>query len=226
MGTWEGLGVPLFGEYYRYNSAQTEVLYVENDGVHNFTFTDQGGENCIALTITDSTTVTSGYSQGFYVNHTVSGSWSTGAAQINSFAVDLALTGTIACEAEGFYAYVSGSGATLTSANISGVVCYIADLGAEPTASRAALKLHIADGNKSSGNDAFIVMRIEGASGDVTNMFEKSGTATNPDNFIRTNATDGMLTAGDYLGGTPASAYGLRFLVGATVYYIPLIADS
>jgi hypothetical protein len=177
------------------------------------------------LTITDSTTVTSGYSQGFYVNHTVSGAWSTGNAQINSIAVDLTLTGTIACEAEGLYVYVGGSGATLTSANINGVNIYIADLGAAPS-SKQCLQLHMADGNTATGQNAFISMRIEGSSGAVTNMFQKAGTATNPTNFLATNATDNMLAAGDYLGGTPASAYGMKVLVGATTYYIPLITDS
>jgi len=225
MGTFEGLGVPRFGAYYRYSEDQTENLYVEDDGVHNFTFTDQGGENCIAVTLSDSTTVTSGYSQAFYVNHSISGNWSTGNAQVNSFAVDLAYTGTIGCELEGFYVYIGGSG-TVSSANISGMVAYIADLGGNPS-TKCGLQLHMADGNTATGQDAFIVMRVEGSSGRTTNMFQKSGTSSiNPDNFLATNCTTGMLTAGDYLGGTPASAYGMRVNVGGTIYYIPLITDS
>lgn len=226
MGTFEGLGVPLYGEYYRYSEDQTQSLHVEDDGQHNFTFTDLGADNFIAVTVTDSNTVTSGYLQSFYTSITTSGSWTTGAAQINAFAVDLTLGGTIGCEAEGFYVYIAGTGTpTLTSANISGLVSYIADLGAQPS-SRCGIQLHIEDGNVASGQDAFVVMRIEGASGAVTNMFQKSGTATNPTNFLATNATDNMLAAGDYLGGTPASAYGMKVLVGATTYYIPLITDS
>ena len=42
MGTFEGLGVPRFGAYIRYNEAQTEVLSVADDGVHDFTITKTG----------------------------------------------------------------------------------------------------------------------------------------------------------------------------------------
>ena len=103
MGTYEGLSVPIYGEFYRYDASGTQTLYVEDDGVWNFTHTstNTAGENVVALTLTDSATITSGYSQGFYVNHTTSGSYTGGGAQINSIAVDLTLGGTIACEAEG-----------------------------------------------------------------------------------------------------------------------------
>lgn len=227
MGTYEGIGLPAYGEFYRYSASGTQNLFVEDDGVWNFTHTstNTAGENIIALTLTDSATITSGYSQGFYVNHTTSGSYTGGGAQINSIAVDLTLGGTIACEAEGLYIYVAQTGTpTLTSANINGANIYIADLGSQPAA-RSALQLHIADGNEASGQDAFIVMRLEGASGATTNMFEKAGTATNPTNFLKTNAANNMVFAGDF-GTDGASTYGLRCLVAGTTYYIPLIIDS
>ncbi len=226
-GTLEGLGVPIFGEFYRYSADGTQNLYVEDDGVWNFTHTstNTAGENVVALTLTDSATITSGYSQGFYVNHTTSGSYTGGGAQINSIAVDLTLGGTIACEAEGLYIYVAQTGTpTLTSANINGANIYIADLGSQPAA-RSALQLHIADGNEATGQDAFIVMRLEGASGATTNMFEKAGTATNPTNFLKSNAANNMVASGDFITSA-TSYYGLKCLIAGTTYYIPLTVNS
>ncbi|MGW8179189.1 MAG: hypothetical protein ACWGQW_10585, partial [bacterium] len=223
MATYDGLAVPLYGDYSQYTSSQTAYLAVGTSGQQDFTFTSVGADNLIAVTVTDSNTVTSGYLQSFYTSVTTSGSYTTGNTQINAFAVDLLLGGTVGCEAEGFYAYIAKSGSpTLTSANISGMVVYIDDLGGAPS-SRSGIQIHIADGNAASGQDAFITMRLEGGSGAVTSMFQKAGTANNPTYFLSTNATNNMLAAGDYLGGTPASAYGMKCYVNGTVYYIPLV---
>jgi len=226
MATYDGLSVPLYGDYSQYTSSQTAYLAVGTSGQQDFTFTSVGADNLIAVTVTDSNTVTSGYLQSFYTSFTTSGSYTTGSTQINAFAVDLLLGGTIGCEAEGMYVYVAKSGSpTVTSGNINGINVYIDDLGGSAS-TRSALQLHIADGNAATGADAFILCRIEGSSGAVTNLIQKAGTATNPTNFLATNATDNMLSAGDYLGGTPASAYGMKVLVGATTYYIPLVTNS
>lgn len=225
MGTYEGLSVPIYGEFYRYTGDQTEVWFVEDDGVTNLTIDQPGADNIFAITVTDSSTVTSGYLQAFYTSVTASGSYTTGNSQINAFAVDLFLAGTVGCEAEGMYVYVAASGTpTLTSSNINGVNIYIDDLGSSPSV-RSGLQIHVADGNAGSTADAFIYMRLEGASGAVTNMFEKGGTAANPTNFLKSNAVGNMVAAGDFVTSA-TSTYGLKCLIAGTTYYIPLVVNT
>jgi len=203
----------------------TEILVIEEDGVTNWAVSQPGADNVLALTITDSTTVTSGYLQGYYTSLTTGGAYSTANTQINAFAVDLLLGGTVACEAEGMYVYVAKSGSpTLTSSNINGINVYIDDLGSSPSV-RSAIQLHIADGNAGSTADGFIYCRIEGGSGAVTNLIEKGGTATNPTYFLKTNATDGMINAGD-VTSSGATAQSLVCLVGGAIRHIPLYTNS
>jgi len=224
-GTMEGLSVPIFGEFYKYSEAQTQAWYVEDDGIFNISITSPGADNYLAVVVTDTSTVTTGYLQNVYASLTTSGSYTTANTQINAFAVDLTLGGTVGCEAEGMYVYVASTGSpTLTSANINGINVYIDDLGSSPNA-RSALQLHIADGNAGTGADAFIYMRIEGGSGAVTNMFEKGGTATNPTNFLKSNAANNMVATGDFITSA-TSTYGLKCLIAGTTYYIPLVVNS
>jgi hypothetical protein len=202
------------------------ALAANSSGAFDLTAEDLGADNVLGMVITDSSTVTSGYVQGYYCSMTTSGAYSTASTQINAMAVDLILGGTVACEAEGLYIYVAGTDTpTLTSSNINGINVYIDDLGAAP-GSRCALQLHIADGNAASNLDAFIAMRLEGGSGAVTNMFQKAGTASNPTYFLATNATNGMILAGDFLGGTAAATHGLACNINGSVRYIPLVSNT
>lgn len=209
--------------------ASTELFWVEDNGVTNWALTSPGADNCLAVVITDTSTVTSGYLQGSYVSITMDSgcSYTTTGAQINAFAADIILDGTIGCEVEGAYFYIAAAATapTLTSANINGLQVYIDDLKSSPSI-RSGLQLHIADGNAGSVNDAFVLMRIEGASGAVTSMFEKAGTATNPTYFLKTNAVDGMILAGDFLAGTPTASHGMAVVIGGLTRYIPLIANT
>ncbi len=226
MGTYDGLALPAFGEYYRFSAdGSTEILFVEDDGVTNITVaTTDGGDNAVALTLTDGSTITSGYVQGYYVSQTTSGKYTTGSSQINSIAVDLFLGGEVGCEAEGMYIYVAKSGTPeFGSANISGLVVYMANLGTDAPSSRSAIQLHMEGTTVAQGQDAFVLMRLEGAGPRVTNMFEKSGTSTNPTNFLKTNATDGMVQA-ITAGGTQDKVLVVN-LAGST-YWIPMYAAS
>lgn len=225
MGTMNGLEVPRYGAYTRGSEDQTTVMSVDDEGMENFTFDQPGADNMMAITVTDSSTVTSGYMQGYYASITASGAYSTGNTQINGMAVDLFLAGTIACEVEGLYVYVSKSGEpTVTSANVNGINIYIDDLYAAPS-TRSCIQLHIADGNVGSSQDGFIVMRIEGSSASVTNMFSKNGTAQNPTFFLYTNAVTEMVTAGDFITNA-SSAYGLACNINGTTRYIPLVSNT
>lgn len=224
MGTYKGLSVPMFGEYYRYSADQTQCEYVSDTGARDLTFTSAGADNLLSIVHTDSNTLATGYLQNFYGSLTGAGTYTTGNSQLSVFAADLILTGTVSCEAQGMYVYVNGSG-TLTSGNVTGINVYIDDLGGT-VSSKTCMTLHFADGNAAAGQNAFICMRLEGGSGACNAMFQKAGTATNPTYFLTTNATNGMIVAGDFVTSNAASDYGLAVYVNGAVRYIPLVINT
>ena len=200
----------------------TELLYVEDDGVTNWTIAKTAAENAIALTLTSAGTFTTGYHQGFYASHTATGKFTTGNSQINSFAVDLFLGGEIGCEAEGMYIYVAKTGTlSLTSANISGLAIYIAGLGTSQPSTRCGLQLHMEGATVASGQDAFIMCRSEGT-GLVTHAMQFYG-STNPTYFIGINSEAGFVTTQVPNGNVIKT---ISCSIGGTEYWIPLYSAS
>ena len=186
-------------------------------------FVDKGAKNFFSITVTDATTITSGYIQPFYASMTTSGSITTTSSQICPFAADVFLGGTISAQVAGMYVYEAASGTpVLDNSNISGIVVYLDDLGDTP-GTRCGIQLCIADAHPAS-YDGFIYCRIEG-SGSVTNLIEKGGTATNPTYLLKTNAVDGMVSIGVVEGNVAAAAGWLRTLIGGTQYWIALHAS-
>lgn len=229
MGTFMNLAVPLRGSYYRYTEDDsTTVLTVADSGIHDFAVTSPGADNCISLVVTDSSTVTSGYLQGFYtaITLTSDASYSSGSAQINAFATDLALDGTVACEAEGMYIYVYSASAltAISSANISGAVIYLADLKGAAS-SRSGIQIHIEDGNVASSQDAAVLLRMEGSSCALTNMFEIY-CPQYITYFLKTNsgATSGKMIQAFTVGGTQDKV--LVCNINGSTYWIPMYAAS
>jgi len=209
--------------------ASTELLVVEEDGVTNWTVASPGADNVLSIVITDTSTVTSGYLQGVYVSVTPSSdaSYTTGGAQINAFATDIFLDGTIGCEVEGMYVYIAtnGTAPTLTSGNLNGVNVYIDDLKAAAS-SVNGIQLHMADGN-SHTQSAFVYMRMEGSSAAIDSMFQKAGTAAlAPTYFLRTNngAVTGKMIQTFTVGGTQDLV--LVCNINGSTYWIPLYAAS
>jgi len=204
------------------------ALAANSAGTFDVDVVSPGADNCLAVVVTDSSTVTSGYLQAVFSSITTSSdaSYTTGSSQVAGFASDIFIGGTMGCEVHGFASYITKSGTpvSMASAQPACFMGYIDDLGAAPT-TRACARLHIADGNAGSVNDAFIIMRIEGSSGAVTCMFEKAGTATNPTYFLKTNAVDGMIVAGDFITSA-VSAYGLAVYVNGAARYIPLVTNT
>jgi hypothetical protein len=249
--SYGGLGVPLFGEskivgntaandvftiegagsqsgdlLVLQSSTPTELFYVESDGVSNWAITNPGADNVLAIAITDASTVTTGYVQGCYVSLATTGAYTTGNTQVNGFAVDLTwVGGTVGCEFSGMYIYMAGSGSpTLTSANISGLNIYLADLGGTP-GNKCALQLHIEDDGVATGMDAFIVCRLEGASGATAAFVQFAGTATLPEFFIKTNSAAGAKMIRAYTA-SDAATLALTCNVNGSLYNIPMVPDS
>ena len=123
-GTFEGLGVPLFGEFYRYTSAQVETLYVEDNGVMNLTVanTTDTMDNAFNVSYSCSGTYASGYGHGVHVDMAVNGT-SAGAfssQQFNAFGADVTINGVHTCGIGGLYVYIAEGTATLDTAQVYG----------------------------------------------------------------------------------------------------------
>jgi hypothetical protein len=180
----------------------------------------QIGDNGFHMTISESATVTSGYCQGFYVQLTTSSdtAYSTGNAQINAFATDISLaSGTVACEVEGMYVYISGSSdCTLTNAWVSGLTVYIDDLGSSPN-NLTGVCVHWNAQDAATTREA--VFYCKGETGTPGALL---GCGNNmPTYFFRADILndDGMITLGQF-DVTPT--YGLACYVNGSTFYIAL----
>lgn len=136
MGTWEGGGIPLCGGYTAYlSNGTTSYLTVGASGTYDFSFSAVGADNYISITTADTAALTSGYLQHFYGSLTHTGGVSSG-AQLNPFAADMTIGGTIAGEVSGAYIYIAESGttaATMTNAILAGYTAYLNAFGSAAT---------------------------------------------------------------------------------------------
>jgi len=228
-GTMEGLGVPINGGYTAYQSdGTTAFLTVNADGTHDFTFTDEGADNFIGITVSQTTAVTSGYIQAFYANVTVSGGI-TAPAQINAFAADITVGGACAGEVSGVYIYFAETG-TFTSAHIhAGFTVYFAAFAsATPALYRAGVHCYSAEASSYIGSsmDAGLLVESSGASGTWGSMLGHMG-VTPPAYFLwmlNAPGTENMIGTGA-LGNPAACTTWLKVLIQSTTYWIPLHAS-
>lgn len=226
-GTFEGLGVPLFGEFYRYSEGGTQTLKVDDNGAFNLAvgYTGVATDQAIAVTYSPSGTVASGYGAGVYVNLAISGT-STGAfstTQQNAFATDVSVNGTHTCGIGGIYVYMAEGTATLTSAQIYGGYFDIGtDFGAVDYLSCIVLDKHNA--TKGTTVDAFILCQLQ-AGGTGTSLIHMQGTAK-PIYFLNMshNAAVGMLDAATRQAASSTSNLAVR--IGSTTKYIQLLSAT
>lgn len=227
-GTYEGLSLPIFGEFYRYRSDQTtQVLYVENDGTFNLTVanTTDSMDNPFHLTYTTSGTTSSGYSGAFYVALNVGGT-SSGAftsQQQHAFATDVTINGTHTGGVGGFYVYLSEGTATLDSAQIYGFYADMQEVG--QTDYYSCITLTKANTNMGTVVDAFILCQLQ-ASGTARSLVHMLGTGR-PTYFLSHSSS----VAGGYLDAvagvssdTPVGR--IAVLNNAEELFIYLFADS
>ena len=226
-GTFEGLGVPNIGAFYRYNEAGTQTLLVDDNGAFNLTvgYSGVATDQAIAVAYSPNGTVASGYGAGVYVSLAVSGT-STGAfstTQQNAFATDISVNGVQTCGIGGIYVYIAEGTATLTSAQIYGGYFDIGtDFGTVDYLSCITLDKH--NTTKGTTVDAFILCQLQGG-GTGTSLIHMQGT-DKPDYFL--NMNDG--TESGFLDNTArdaaSSAHNLVVRVSGTSFYVPLIAAT
>jgi len=180
------------------------------------------GDNVMAITVTSSSSITSGLLQGAYVYMKMTGSYTTGSTQVNGFATDLIwVGGTVGCEVSGMYVYMGGSGSpTLTSSEINGLTIYVDDVGGTPGQING-VKIHIAD---DSTKASYIYAKCAG-SGTALNFLCTAG-ETLPTYFLSSSGSD--TTSFMIRNYTPSTAAtkSLMCLIGGAVYRIALVADS
>lgn len=225
-GTFEGLGTPLFGEFYRYSDAGVETLYVEDNGVFNLTVAHTATastDNALAVSYSVSgTAVASGYGTAIYANLNVAGESTGGFASLqqNAFAADVTVNGTQTCGIGGIYIYMAEGTATLTSAQVyAGYFDIGTDFGAVDYLSCITLDKH--NTTKGTTVDAFILCQLQG-SGTGTSLIQMQGPAK-PTYFL--NCSSGSIqgffdaTAGDG-ADTPSGRLAVR--IGSTTHYLYL----
>lgn len=220
-GTFEGLGVPLNGAFTRYAAnGTTQAWNVAAGGAIDFgTFTNLGADNYVSCTISDATTVASGYVQAFYANVTVTGSHSD---QVNAFAVDMTLGGTCAAEMSGMYIYIVDTGTpTVSSLNLSGVIVNLEDVGAADY--RTGYKAYSNSANVAASIDSAFYAYCSGATGTFTSLLAVGG-VTPPEYFLHQQSAAGRFVVA-YSPSTAATA-ALRCNINGTIYNIPMVADS
>ncbi len=228
-GTMEGLSVPIFGEFYRYNASQTQTLFVEDNGIFNLAVTQDdttGTDNAIDVTLAISgTAVASGYGSGVHVGMTVGGvsSGAFSSLQQNAFAADVTVNGTQTCGIGGLYVYMAEGTATLTSAQVYGGYFDIGtDFGAVDYLSCITLDKH--NTTKGTTVDAFILCQFQG-SGTGTSLVHYQG-PSKPTYFFSMSdgTTSGFLDATSRDAATATQHLAVR--VGGTTFYIPMLAAT
>ena len=203
------------------------AMYDTNDQ----SFVNKGADNFFSITITDATTMTSGYIQPFHTSITSTGSKTGGQSgvQVNAFAADIALGATQTAWVAGVYIYVceASSAATMTDSTLSGYEVYFDTIG---SACDYRMAFHCSSAETSSYNaasmDTGLMVECSGTTGTWGSMLGVMG-YTLPLYFLKVGdytAADRMICASD--GMTSAAAYTLKCYLKGAVYNIPLYLDS
>lgn len=232
MGTYDGLAVPLSGGYTSYKSnGTTSYLTVNADGTHDFSFADEGADNFISVTLTQSTEIASGYMQAFYTNLSCAGG---SLSQINAFAADITLGGTVSGENSGVYIYFAETGTAVFGGTLNGFAAYFsAFASATPPATRAGLHVYsveadanLADIEDGASVDAAVLADCSGATGTYGSILATRG-VVQPEYLltIGTTSDNDRLYSSDNIDSMTGVG-SLKVFCDGIVYRIPLIADS
>ena len=217
MGTWEGMGIPLFGEYYRYSADQTEQLFVEDDGVENRTIAQTGtaADNLFALTVTDAATYASGYTNVFYISYSGDGAktGSISGTQSNMIGMDITLNENCSFTS-GIYIYVMEGSDDGPSAgdDFTGIDIYIEELGAMDYLT--CLWLEKNNTTQATTRDCFILCNQH--SGTTNALIEMQG--QHPNYFLTSTATEGGFLTSSAPTGT--EKYYIKVKIGASDFWI------
>lgn len=214
----KNMDVKIFG-----NSSSYYLLWDESANTLDMVsaVTGTSADNAMAITVTDSTTASSGYCRGFYVSVTSDGV-KTSTAEINAAAFDVSIQANVAGSVYNTSLYIEQSGDPTVGNDIAGLYMYLADKGAGATYSGrySCLDLNLDSTNKSTGGNCF--MRIYGHGGAADNVMAILGNgATNLVDFDH-DACSPISTQSTALSGVTTS-HKIACLVGSTTVYIPVV---
>jgi hypothetical protein len=189
-------------------------------------FEDLGAVNMFSITVSDATTITSGYIQSFYTSITQTGSV-TAPAQINAFAADIFLGGAQANEISGAYIYFGESGTATFGNQLSGYTVYFGSFAsATVPAQRAGFHCYSEEATATNATfDAGLNVECAGAAGTWGSVLGTMG-VTLPNYFLHIPTAPGeerMFSTGA-MGNPSAAAGWLKVRVQTTNYWIALHA--
>uniref|UniRef100_A0A6M3J6L5 Uncharacterized protein n=1 Tax=viral metagenome TaxID=1070528 RepID=A0A6M3J6L5_9ZZZZ len=200
-------------------------LGVAGADVEAITLSGSSGLVAKKITVTDTTTQSSGYSQGLAVAITSTGD-KTGSAEIHGIAVDMTLTGANAPYAYVMPLYLVTSG-NPTIGLASALSIYIDDLGT------ACAQLHMLDlmygsTNAPTTRNAYIRCRNHSDNTPTAILYlQANNNAKAATNFIEQDSvTVGPVAAAVNTGTDYTPTYKVRCLIGSTTFYLTGVAES
>lgn len=189
------------------------IGYIDGRRVAGFAFSGASALDGMKLNISDIGTPSSGINRGVYINYTQNGI-KTGSAEVNCFAIDLALQKAV-INAYPIALYISSSGNPAINL-VSPISMYVDDLGTG-IGNFSCLDLGVAITNAPSGRFCFARLVRQGAGALLTDAFRlEAGPCTNLFNF----AVNTDPIAAGAVGGSQDKK--IKCVVAGTTYYIPM----
>jgi len=185
------------------------------------TLAGAAADNAFAITVTDSTTFSSGYANMIYLNLTNSGAKTGGCSvsQLNAFASDVSLAAV--CNFNGIYIYVDDSGSPdLSSQAIAGANLDLQEMGA--TDYFTGLWLQKSNTTKGTSVDAFVLASLQGA-GVAKSVIHCQGIAL-PDYFLTLPGSARDMWTSDSPGA--GTTYYLKVDLNGSEYKIKLESEA
>lgn len=187
------------------------------------TLTGAAALNAVEFTVTDSTTGSSGYARGLYVNCTASGD-KTGTGEHNAVGIDLTPTGNAYIQTP--LSMYTGACGSATISNLWGMFLYMDDIGGSATVTdKRGIAIGIDNGDGATTCSFFRLYNHGTASSQITHVFDFPNAGIGAaEKFLHVGCTGGMVEVGDITNGKSCT-HGLRCLIAGTTVVIPFYED-
>lgn len=199
------------------------LQYVKRPFYASATLSGSSALNAIDLELTDSTTNSSGYTRGMYINVTSSGG-KTSSGEINGLAIDLSVTTADCANAYIESHYLSQTGNKLTG-QVAAYAVYMENVGTA-AGNVTCLNLGRVATNTGSTRDSFIYMKQHSTTGRAKALFYLEGTnnylAGKLFTFCGSNDCFSTTTLSGGIAGRLTISYESTPGGSSTTYYIPL----
>ena len=219
-GTFEGLGLPLYGGYVAKDSDQSATtLTVSDDGTYDHTVTLATADDILKVSLTADTAASTGYFNGILVDITNTAAF-TGSSELNGVWVDMTVGANCSNTATGMGSYIMGGHA---SAQLFGARFAIAP--STTSLSHIGVAIEKYNTTEAAGLDTFLRLFCSGASR-TNSCFWIGGGTYLPDYLIQlpTDVAKQMYGKGS-ITITTTSGY-FKIYADTTEYRIPFFAAT